>query len=92
MPPEVVTVPSAENMKSLANAYVHVIDINTTFYISSSHQITVIYAGPIYVRDYDYVNNPLHLREQTVYDFKNNRAIHYDPYGAYRVSVLKEVL
>lgn len=88
--PAVVSVPSIENMKSLANAYCHVIDINSTYFISSCHEIVPLMQGELYIRDYDYKNNPLNLRQQTVFDFKNNRAIHYAPNGDYRISDLKE--
>lgn len=88
--PAVVSVPSVENIKSLANVFVHVMDINSTFFVSSCHEIIPLMQSDVYVRDYDYKANPLHLRGQTVHDFKNNRSIHYAPNGDYRISVLKE--
>lgn len=88
--PAVVSVPSIENMKSLANVFVHVMDINSTYFVSSCHEIAPLMQGDVYIRDYDYQNNPLHLRNQTCHDFKNNRSIHYAPNGDYRISVLKE--
>lgn len=89
-PPAVVSVPSIENIKSLKNAFVYVMENNTTYYISPCHEVIVVAQGDVYIRDYDYKNNPLKLRNQTVYDFKNNRAIHYAPNGDYRISALKE--
>lgn len=91
-PPQVVSVQSVLDIKQLANVFVYVIENNTTYFVSSCHEITIIYSGPVFVDDYDYQTNPLNLRSQTVYDFANNMAIHYGPKGDYRLSVLKEVL
>lgn len=85
-----VVVDSVDNLRDLADCFVHVTSINTTFYIDDKHRMMITWAGPVEVEDYDYENNPLNLRSQTVYDFKNNRAIIYDKTGAYRLLTLTE--
>lgn len=85
-----VTVEETSNLKDLADCFVKVSSINTTFYIDDKHRITLIWAGPIEVNGYDYENNPLNLRSQTVYDFENNRAIYYNKTGEYRLITLTE--
>lgn len=80
-----VTVDSITNLKGLADCFVHVADINTTFYIDDKHREMIVWAGPVEVDDYDYANNPLGLRSQTVYDFANNLAIYYNKTGEYRL-------
>ena len=83
-----VTVEETSNLKDLADCFVKVSNINTTFYIDDKHRITLIWAGPVEVDGYDYENNPLGLRSQTVYDFENNRAIFYNKTGEYRLITL----
>lgn len=83
-----ITVEDTSSLKELADCFVHVSKINTTFYIDDKHRITLIWAGPIEVDGYDYENNPLGLRSQTVYDFENNRAIFYNKTGEYRLITL----
>ena len=83
-----VTVESKENLKDLADCFVHVTNINTTFYIDDKHRVMITWAGPVEIDDYDYQNNPLGLRSQTVYDFENNRAIYYNKTGGYRLITL----
>lgn len=90
-PPQVVSVQTVQDIKRLANVFVYVIENNTTYFVSSCHEITIISSGPVFADNYDYAANPRNLRAQTVYDFANNMAIHYGPTGDYRVSVLKEV-
>lgn len=83
-----LTVDSVSNLKDLADCFVHVSSINTTFYIDDKHRMVITWAGPIEVDDYDYEANPLNLRSQTVYDFKNDRAIVYNKVGRYRLIAL----
>ena len=64
--------------------FVHVSDINTTYYIDDQHRYLVTWSGPVQEDDYDYVNNPKGFRGQTVYDFTNNRGIYYNNIGEYR--------
>lgn len=85
-----VTVDSITNIKNLADCFVHVSDINTTFYIDDKHRMMVVWAGPIEIDGYDYENNPLNLRGQNVYDFANNRGIYFSKSGAYRIFDLAE--
>lgn len=85
-----VTVDKVDALKDLADCFVHVTSINTTFYIDDKHRIMITWAGPVEVDGYDYEANPLNLRSQTVYDFENNRAIVYSKTGAYRIIELKE--
>ena len=85
-----ITVESVNNLKDLADCFVHVANINTTFYIDDKHRITTVWAGPVDVDGYDYVSNPLNIRGQTVYDFTNNRAIYYNTQGQYRLITLTE--
>lgn len=80
-----VTVVDKSNIKGLADCFVHVSNINTTYYIDDKHRMLVTWAGPVEESNYDYEENPLGLRGQTVYDFANNRAIYYNKTGAYRL-------
>lgn len=80
-----VVVESISNLKNLADCFVHVTSINTTFYIDDKHRTMITWAGPVEVDNYDYENNPLGLRSQTVYDFANNRAIYYNKTGGYEI-------
>lgn len=86
----IVTVESVSNLDRLAACFVHVTDINTTFYIDDKHRMTITWAGAVEVDNYDYETNPLGLRSQTVYDFINNRAIYYNAQGKYRLIALTE--
>lgn len=83
-----ITVEDSSSLSDLADCFVKVANINTTFYIDDKHRITLIWAGPIEVNGYDYENNPLGLRSQTVYDFENNRAVYYNKTGEYRLITL----
>lgn len=85
-----ITVEDSSSLRDLADCFVKVSNINTTFYIDDKHRITLIWAGPVEVDGYDYANNPLGLRSQTVYDFENNRAIVYNKTGEYRFIELTE--
>lgn len=85
-----VTVESISNLSDLADCFVHVMDINTTFYIDDKHRITVTWAGPIEIDGYDYTSNPLNIRSQTVYDFANKRAIYFNSKGQYMVFKAEE--
>lgn len=80
-----VVVDNISNLKNLADCFVHVTSLNTTFYIDDKHRMIVAWAGPVEVDNYDYENNPLGLRSQTVYDFANNRAIYYNKTGGYEI-------
>lgn len=85
-----VTVETTSNIGELADCFVHVANINTTYYIDDKHRMIVTWAGPVEVDNYDIANNPLGLRGQTVYDFANNVAAYYNAQGVYRKITLTE--
>lgn len=89
--PSVVVVQSLEGIKGLSNAFVYVESINTTFFVSPCHEITVISSAPVFVDNYSADVNPLNLRGQTVYDFANNVGYVYNEAGEYRAIELKEI-
>lgn len=86
-----VTTETVDGITNLANCFVHVTNINTTFYIDDKHRPMITWAGPLEVDNYDYATNPLGLRSQTVYDFTNNRAIVFNKRGEYRLIDLRGV-
>lgn len=86
----IVTLETKDNIRELADCFVHVTNINTTYYIDDKHRIIVTWAGPVEVNNYDYQNNPLGLRSQWAYDFANNRGIFYNAQGVYRTIELTE--
>ena len=85
-----VVVEDASGLKNLADCFVHVANINTTFYIDDKHRSIIVWAGPVEINGYDYENNPLNLRSQVVYDFENNIAIYFSKSGSYRIMSLSE--
>ena len=42
-----VTVETIDGISNLADCFVHVVNINTTYYIDDKHRITIIWAGPV---------------------------------------------
>ena len=94
-PPQAVipslTVESVSNLKDLADCFVHVTDINTTFYIDDKHRIMTTWAGLVSVDDYDFDANPLNLRSQIAYDSKNNVAAIYDKQGANYIFQISDI-
>lgn len=85
-----VIVETVDNLKALNSCFAHVSNINTTFYIDDVSRLAITWAGPVEADDYNYEENPLNLRSQTVYDFKNNRAIYYNRIGEYKLIELGE--
>lgn len=77
-----VVVESTSNLKNLADCFVHVTNINTTFYIDDKHRTMITWAGPVEVDNYDFANNPLGLRSQVVYDFAAGKGYYYNATGA----------
>lgn len=77
----IIEVMTRDDIKSLSNCFVHVDENNTTYYIDHQHRIIVTYAGPVEADDYDYETNPLGLRSQEVWDFKNGRVVRYSKTG-----------
>ena len=76
-----ITVESIEGITNLANCFVHVSDINTTFYVDDKHRVMVTWSGLVSVEDYDFESNPLNLRSQIAYDKNANTAAIYDNKG-----------
>lgn len=85
-----IELPTVDGLKQLYNCLVHVDANNTTYYVDDQHRIILIWAGPLETDDYDYAENPLKLRSQEVWDFKNNRVIRFNKTGEYRLSALTE--
>lgn len=85
-----VTVSDKSGLKQLADCFVHVANINTTYYIDDKKRITKIWAGPVEADDYDIEANELGLRSQWVYDFANNIGAYYNAVGQYRTITLTE--
>lgn len=83
-----ITVDNPDSVQTLKDCFVHVSSNNTTYYVDDLHRIIEFWAGPVEVDNYDFINNPLHLRSQMVYDFANNRGIYYDAKGEYRIILL----
>lgn len=76
-----VTVNSIEDIKGLQNCFVHVVDINTTYYIDDKNNIITTWSGLASVYDYDFDANPLNLRNQVAYDASQNIGAIYDKQG-----------
>ena len=62
-----ITVDSVDGITNLANCFVHVTSINTTYYIDDKHRPMLVWAGPIEIDAYDIEANELGLRSQTCY-------------------------
>ena len=80
-----VTVQTVDGIKNLAACFVHVLSTNTTYYIDECSRAITVWAGPVEYDDYDYEANPLNLRSQEVWDFKNSRIIRYNKTGQYLI-------
>lgn len=89
--PYAITVQDVRVVKSMANTFVYVQPINTTYYVDSQHQITTVFSGPVFIDGYNYIANPLNLRGQVCYDYENNRAIAYNRQGEYRIINLEKM-
>lgn len=78
-----VTVDSIDGILTLANCFVHVASINTTFYIDDKHRPMITWAGPVEVENYDITTNPLNLRSQTCYTTINEvyTEVYFDKQG-----------
>lgn len=78
-----VDVDTIDGITNLANCFVHVNNINTTFYIDDKHRIMVVWAGPVETADYDISTNPLGLRSQTCYTTVNSvySEVYFDKQG-----------
>lgn len=88
--PHVAVIPSvvvehADSLKDLCDTFVHVSDLNTTFYIDDKHRPIITWAGPVEYDNYDLATNSLGLRSQFMIDFANNRGAYYDKTGNYKI-------
>lgn len=79
-----LTVEDKSNLKDLADCFVHVSNINTTFYIDDKHRTIVTWAGPVEYDNYDLDANTLGLRGQFLIDKANGILAYYDKTGAYQ--------
>lgn len=79
-----VVVDDVSGLKNLADCFVHVTSINTTFYIDDKHRTTITWAGPVEVDNYAWKANPLGLRSQVVYDFAEEKGYYYNATGKCR--------
>lgn len=80
-----LTVEDKSNIKDLADCFVHVSNINTTFYIDDKHRMIVTWAGPVEYDNYDLDANSLGLRSQFLIDHTNDLAAYYTKTGEYQV-------
>ena len=80
-----MVVEHADNLKDLCDTFVHVSDLNTTFYIDDKHRTIITWAGPVEYDNYDLAANSLGLRSQFLLDFANDRGAYYDKTGNYKV-------
>lgn len=78
-----VTVETIDGISNLADCFVHVTSINTTFYIDDKHRIMTIWAGPVEVEDYDIQANELGLRSQFCFTTVDGKftEIYFDKQG-----------
>jgi len=83
-----LTVENIAHIKDLANCFVHVANINTTYYIDDKRRMIITWAGPLEIDNYSASTNPLNLRSQICYDFANNKAYYFDRSGNYKTITL----
>lgn len=78
-----VTVETVDGISNLADCFVHVTSINTTFYIDDKHRIMTIWAGPVEVEDYDIESNELGLRSQFCFTTVDDKftEVYFDKQG-----------
>ena len=62
-----ITVDTIDGITNLANCFVHVNTINSTFYIDDKHRPMIIWAGPVEVTAYNIETNELGLRSQSCF-------------------------
>lgn len=78
-----VTTETVDGITNLANCFVHVANINTTFYIDDKHRPMITWAGPVEVGSYDIEENELKLRSQTLFTTINGvfSEVYFDKTG-----------
>lgn len=79
-----LTVDHVDSLRDLCDTFVHVSDINTTFYIDDKHRTIITWAGPVEYDNYDLATNTLGLRSQFLIDFANDRGAYYNKTGNYK--------
>ena len=78
-----ITVDTVEGITNLANCFVHVTTINTTFYVDDKHRPMIVWAGPVEVNNYDIEANELNLRSQFCFTTVNGvfTEVYFDKQG-----------
>ena len=78
-----ITVDTIDGITNLANCFVHVTPINTTFYVDDKHRIMVVWAGPVEIDSYNVDTNPLGLRSQFCFTTVNGvySEVYFDKQG-----------
>ena len=79
-----------DNLKTLRIVLVHVKSNNTTYYIDCQGRIVQTWTGTVEQDDYNYVANPLNLRNQWLVDRMNSLVYYYDSRGVYYKSSIKD--
>ena len=82
-----VVVDSIDGISKLRDAFVHVSNINTTFYVDDKGRMMITWAGPVTYPDYDYRENPLNLRSQFLYTTEGSARLlfFFDKQGQYNL-------
>lgn len=82
-----VTVETIDGIKNLRDVFVHVANINTTFYIDDKGRMMITWAGPVEIDEYDYRTNPFNLRGQLLFTTEGSAklVIYYDKSGNYQL-------
>ena len=88
-----ITVDSVEGITALANCFVHVTNINTTFYVDDKHRAMITWAGPVEIGIYDIAANELNLRSQLCFTKINNvyTEVYFDKQGVGHIMATEEV-
>ena len=78
-----ITVDTVEGITNLANCFVHVTTINTTFYVDDKHRPMIVWAGPVEVSNYGIEANELNLRSQVCFTTVNGvfTEVYFDKQG-----------
>lgn len=88
-----ITVQTVDGITDLANCFVHVTNINTTFYVDDKHRVMITWAGPVEIAAYDIETNALNLRSQDCYTTIDGQYahIHFDKEGIAHIMSVQEV-
>lgn len=77
-----ITVETVDGITNLANCFVHVTSINTTFYIDDKHRPMIIWAGTVESESYDVESNVLKLRSQFLFITADSELVYFDKTGS----------